>query len=445
MNKRKTTSAGQYRVPAGVVRQELWKGNTLYIGQNRGYSASGLKKFGKDSGIVYETGGGGSYRPCTHDKTDHGDPIKQGGFLQYGTPSNPALWGGVTNSICIGLHQYAVANCPEPSTLAGYTDSRSVSSIPWDELSAQAYNAMKPKINIDGLSYLNFLYELKDFKHLASSILGRLTKGRSAQSIWDAIFGYSNKKKHKKMTLRNLASTNLSVQFAWRPFAQDVWSLYKTATNFGKRFQQFRRRAGLPMSNHYTTIVSGTSLSEQTLWSGTFGVPGGYVGGYNPTCYCKIVRMSDTGILYTANMRYKYELPAEVNTAMGAMKLIMDALGVRPNPRIIWDAIPFSFLIDWVTNIGKLLERLSVDNLPIKVRISEFCHSAKRQMVMTTQTQQNWMKAGIPLVFPWQTVKTVKRSYYYRTVGMPNISGAFITRAPGRNQLALTASLVLTR
>lgn len=444
MVKKRSRQNGTYKVPAGVVKQELYKDKTLYLKNYRSYTASGDRKHGISESIIYETGRGGSFRPCTHDKVNHGDPIKKGGFLQYGTPSNPALWSGVTVSIVEGLHEYACRQMPELSTLSGYVDSRDVGSIPWDELSAQAYSAMKPKINIDGNSLLNFIYEIKDFKHLAQSIQKRLFRGGSVQGIWDAIIGRPKKRRHKS-TLRDLAGMNLSYQFGWRPFADDCWHLYRTISNFNKRWNEFKHRAGLPISRHYSTVVTGTSLGQSLLYSNNQGMPVGFVGGYDPRCYIRIYRSSDSGIQYSANMRYKYELPDDAVSVMGAVKAAMDSLGVRVNPRIIWDAIPFSFLIDWVTNIGKLLDRFSVDNLQIRVRVSEFCHSAKRTMVLVAKTQQNYMEQGVYKYFPEQVVKTVQKSYYYRVLGMPNIPGALITRAPGPNQLGLAASLVLTR
>jgi hypothetical protein len=49
----------------------------------------------------------------------------------------------------------------------------------------------------------------------------------------------------------------------------------------------------------------------------------------------------------------------------------LDALGFELNPQIIWNAIPFSFVVDWFTGIGDVLGSLKIDSLELPVELED--------------------------------------------------------------------------
>nr|UUW21128.1 MAG: maturation protein [Sanya steitz-like virus 2] len=439
--KLKSSNVGSITIPAGAVNQTLWKGNTKYINQNRGYAASGPIKLGTDGYIRYETGRGGSFRPCIQNELIFGDLNTSDAYPQFGTPSNPALWSGVTMSTCSGLTRYALPALTSAITAAANSGKlRSVSDINWTELSARAYQAMRPTMAANN-SLLNFVYELRDIKGMAHGVLNILhSRLYGVRALIRAISAGS----HKAKTMKGLSSQFLAYNFAWRPFISDVLNLYTTMTNFEKKLSEFKKRALVPQSRRWTTTISNSGLTDALLASASVGVPGGSVGSFIPNATVRLRRDKDDGITYTATMRYIYDLPSVVNMTVDGLRkaALFDALGVRPSARILWNAIPFSFLLDWVTNIGKLLDRASLDNLQAQVRVSEFCHSAKASSKLRLTVQLNWMNQGNYQLYPETTHQAIVIKQYQRIVGLPSIAGTLSSSDMTPMQVALGGALL---
>jgi hypothetical protein len=60
------------------------------------------------------------------------------------------------------------------------------------------------------------------------------------------------------------------------------------------------------------------------------------------------------------------------------------AFGLAFDPQIIWDAIPFSFVVDWFWQVGDWLhDKLSLDPFPVVLRIHEACFTINTKQVTT--------------------------------------------------------------
>jgi hypothetical protein len=96
--------------------------------------------------------------------------------------------------------------------------------------------------------------------------------------------------------------------------------------------------------------------------------------GVRLPCYWAVKAQYIQRPIYHATMRYTYTLPM-LAKAEEQVKVRLDNLGVRLDPSIIWNAIPFSFLIDWVIDVSAFLRSFARDNWPISTVVQEFCHS----------------------------------------------------------------------
>jgi hypothetical protein len=446
-DRKKTTAKQSYTVPAISVVQKLYKTTGLFLTANRPITSFSRPR-GKDSTITYETGNSGSYRPCEHfemeySPTGEGDP-----YPQLGTPSNPALTGNIVLSECTGLTRYAI------SQYRGYLNSAVAAfgstepDINWIELSAQAFRAMRPSLTAD-FSLLNFLYELKDFKHQAKAIMATLASKQklvesllNAKGIWSLAMGSSL----SGTPLKRWSQRYLAVEFAYKPFVRDVCNLLARLTDFHTKFREIVERANTPQSRHWTSgVLPGTKVNGSIYRQDDIGPPGGSVGFFTPYARMRVRIKEDDGITYYANMRYKYQIPSNALTAAGQVSGLLDTLGIRPNPAIIWNAIPYTFLIDWVVNVGKILDRFGLDNFQCPVEIMEFCHSAKRQKTATLTVQLNGMNLGSEFFGPESTLETVTKKTYRRSVGMPSIYGSLLTSGLNPSQYLLSGALVGSR
>lgn len=447
MRKTKTTSAGLMTIPAGRVVQRLWGTNkhdgTPWEFFNVRSYASSQAKFGRTSSISYETGNGGSYRPCTHKIIDYGTPSLMSGPYQYAAVTQ---FGVTTNYDCTGLMGYVHTVFPDIGAFSGASDPRVLSDLPWDELSAQAWDAMRPSMTADN-SILNFLYELKDFKRLANSIWARLNNRVGTDEVLRQAFGGVSKlsKRNSKAPLKDIAKSYLQYKFAWAPFISDIVSMYNALRNLEKRLSDLKKRAGKPQSRRYSTLVPGTTIPEIVLYQDYVGMPGGSVGDFSPRAKIRVVRHASEGVYYHANMRYSYQLPPEVNGIHGQIKAYMDALGFRLNPAIVWNALPFTFLVDWFFNVGEVLGRFSVDNLQIKVGISEFCQSAKSTLSISAYASLNWQQQYTERWYGEFPFRSYSASLYHRSVGLPSLRGSLNMQDPNAINLATASALVVSR
>lgn len=314
--------------------------------------------------------------------------------------------------------------------------STAVTAVDWVSLSQQALNSMMPSFN-EGNSLLNFVYEMKDFKRLAKAIWNRIgNPSQGLRPIIDEIRGF----KSNESTLAKIAKGNLSYQFAWRPFVSDIRDLYKTIANFKRRYVEVVKRANKPQQRYWGAWIAGTGNSE-TLYASGNSRPGSWIGGYNAEMAWFTYRGESPGIRYHATLRYRYPLPVELGTSFGRLLALGDALGLNQNLAHIWNAIPYSFLVDWLVNVGSALDRLRVDNVQFKTEILDFCHSVKVErrgrLVIIPRIAFTNLPVGSGI-----TAADVTKSYYERRVGIPNIRAAIQTSGLSLNEVLLGGSLV---
>jgi hypothetical protein len=94
-------------------------------------------------------------------------------------------------------------------------------------------------------------------------------------------------------------------------------------------------------------------------------------------------------------MRYRYPCPPELSTFAGKLRAFLDALGVNSNPQILWNAIPFTFLVDWVVNVSGFLRQFRVPNVTFQIEILDFCHSAKLEKQVFYEIQHTSYVSGV--------------------------------------------------
>jgi len=215
--------------------------------------------------------------------------------------------------------------------------------------------------NLTQMSLPNFLIEIKQLKDLFRIWDGKLrSKGGSALS---RVF---------KGSAKNLAGARLNYKYGWLPTIGDVTGMVAGMAALRNRLKFFNDLRGVLIKNDVTLLkkvysASGTIADlvggvVHTKWNGevTHTVKG----------YCEYVPQSITTL-------GKYDT---------IFRGVADSLGVELNPRIIWDAIPFSFVVDNFFTVGKWLETFRVDALELPVLLTDSYLQLKSTFKLTSET-----------------------------------------------------------
>lgn len=437
---KKTIPQGQMTVtPLGVK---------TYIIYNAGNTATFLKtarppysrRFGSSSTITSQSGKDGRFRPVVHSKANyHANPLSTLQPYQYAANrrTNTTSTSDVWQTYLYGLAEDVHAAHYFRFTAGVDAVNLSLASVQWASLSATALQTMLPSFHSQN-SLVNFLLELKDFK----SVVKYMFNGISGKlKLLDALVGF---KKGDK-PFKNLSRMYLSYSFGWRPLFNDIVAFIQTVSGFEARYRELMQRAGSPQQSYWGTWIAGTAANETVYYTNGAGdgPNGGWVGTFIGKYRLKIVQEATKGIRYHATLRYRYAMPDELRSAGGKAKAFLDLLGVARNPAILWNAIPFSFIIDWIVNVSKYLERLRVDNIDFKTEILDFCHSARiERAVRCEMAGENFFYPTGTSLLPYKTVDMCVKTAYERKLGLPNYLTAIQSSGLNPREFSLAAALV---
>lgn len=232
-----------------------------------------------------------------------------------------------------------------------------------EPLIQRSLDAMLPGIRA-GLLSINSIIELKDFRSLPR-LLQRFDFFQAKLPLW--------LKRSKKATLRELirqgSETYLTYQFALKPLVSDICGLFDALTSFHQQVENLLRNAGKPHRSYYSCDVDDFFPVEQdqtVLYDRTY-----VRGGIN----CRrIVSYPDGKPRFRATTEYTYTL-SEAQVANAQLYGLLDSLGVNLNPQIVWNAIPWSFAVDWVIGVNRWLGQYSRRLLEPRVNIHRYVWS----------------------------------------------------------------------
>jgi hypothetical protein len=124
---------------------------------------------------------------------------------------------------------------------------------------------------------------------------------------------------------------------------------------------------------------------------------------------------------YHGTLAYRYFAP-EMNSFLGRIAQFLDSLGVSRDLSIIWNAIPFTFIVDWFYNVGEFLHSERIDNYPFTVFMDGFCES----MSCKVRRKTYMFPLEASTASPWivnETLRVYDRRlsvpYEYRIVNVP--------------------------
>jgi hypothetical protein len=241
------------------------------------------------------------------------------------------------------------------------------------------------------------------------------------------------------------ASGYLEAKFNVLSFLSDLSALQKTLIGYQHRTSELIARLGQVQVRHFTVDLNEFPLTFTDESDIIRLLPPCGQESSIATVFHGRRSVNTNPSRFHVEIQYNYSL-SDFQVANAQLLGLLDSLGVYLNPRIIWNAIPFSFLVDWVVNVGKFLEGFSHRNLEPKVNILHYCWSIKRErMVFVDKTLANTDNTqpefGDIQVIP---CRTVSETAYRRQVGWPTPS-LLQTSGLSATEVSLGAALLITR
>jgi hypothetical protein len=227
---------------------------------------------------------------------------------------------------------------------------------------------------------INSLIELKDFKSMARELLNA-RKGilRIQEKLANAVFPTETLKRllvsaiKRRLTLKQIvklaAENYLQWSFAIAPLARDIESVKKAIRGARQSVDKLLADEGKPRRVHFSVPISecaGGSESYTCYGPSSWGVVNQYVGRREVTY---------ANAKFSVSLDYSYKLD-EWQRRNAVPLGYLDALGVNWAPAIIWNALPWSFVVDWVFGVSQWLDNFRTRNIEPMVHVTKCCISA---------------------------------------------------------------------
>lgn len=284
-------------------------------------------------------------------------------------------------------------------------------------ISNLAWNLFHTQVKND-VSIVNFIWELKDFKEL----IPNLSKARR------------NPKKFLKAAkeggkVKAVNNTFLQYNFNWAPFIGDLQKMTQTVDRISKRLDFLRKTRNKPVRLHYGNkdIWKNPNIgvdNRVTPWAHEY--VGYYLNGYQADYHASCILIQDLDGLDDAWSNWKAGLAS---------------LGVTNPLKIVWNAIPFSFLLDWVWPVSNWLDRFAIQPFTGRWDVMDVTYSLHEYAVIDV-IQENYFDEGLN---PKTKLARVNLERYRRRVGLPALLPFIDFSNLTPMEQALFGSLILAR
>lgn len=213
------------------------------------------------------------------------------------------------------------------------------------DYSIQAFNKFHDQIPTE-VSLANFLYELKDMKGMIPKLEKSLTK--------------------------TAANNFLGFEFGTLPFIDDVKNIVNMSEAVDKRLKH------LMDVNGKTT---GLSFNREIVYDEPFDFVKSLTDPY-------ITADGDFDRVYFKRQSARLNLHiggkltqdlSDLASANAKLKGLIAAGGFNHPARVVWNAIPYSFVVDWFFSVGKALDSLAVQPFGGQYDVTDVGYSIKRE------------------------------------------------------------------
>lgn len=178
-------------------------------------------------------------------------------------------------------------------------------------------------------SLAQFVYELNDLPSIPLRLYNRLK------------------------SFNSLGSEYLNIQFGWRPFVNDLVKFYELQQTLERRLNQLRRDNGQNIRRKLklkesTNVTVNSSSTSSIIANGCWPAPPNWASGQT---YLTDFTSVQEKVWYSASMKYWIPEPY-INSVRWTRRAKLALFGALPTPEVVLAVLPWSWLINWFSNIA---------------------------------------------------------------------------------------------
>jgi hypothetical protein len=250
------------------------------------------------------------------------------------------------------------------------------------------------------------------------------------------------------------ADSYLQYAFNILPLLSDISGIQTAIVRTKGRVNDLLTRQGKRQIRRFTTQVPSLQ-ADDTSGNSNYNLHGGQFDGFvdttpligpykSPAVSFRAVRefVPDKSATFHAQIEYNFWF-TRFQTENAQMLGMLDALGVNLNPSIIWNALPWTFVIDWVAGVSQWLDQRKVMNMEPAVNISRYMWSWKYSD--STRIRISSATELAPDFFGYTYLPEFKRTIYRRDVQMPEKSQFLTGSGLSSRELSLGVALAITQ
>lgn len=209
-------------------------------------------------------------------------------------------------------------------------------------------------------SLAQFIAELRDLPRMLR------TTAKFFSDLWRSMGG-----SRTSFSPKSVADHWLNTQFGWLPFISDLKKMYKTYKSLDTILSQLirdnnrwiRRRGTVKKDESYEIWRSQSTTAHFPILTTYLYQPGG-TGSH------QIWQRKSQNIWFEGS--FKYYIP-KIGSVTWRESAIRQIYGLEITPSLVWELIPWSWLVDWFTNVGDVISNLCVPG-PVENLVSNYAY-----------------------------------------------------------------------
>jgi hypothetical protein len=189
----------------------------------------------------------------------------------------------------------------------------------------------------------------------------------SAKSWIERYHAIAGKNQKLPARAKALANERLAHVYGTKLFIQDAKRLWQLIKSWKDRADQLVKESGLPQRAYKDTWTKLYPTFQRTSPFPVFGAEDSY-----------LTYSYEKRVYFRGYYIYYYSIPA-LKGFLARLAQLCDTFGVHLDAGIAWDAIPYTFVVDWFINVGGWLHRnVSLgDWYKVDVHIEEYFTSVR--------------------------------------------------------------------